>query len=202
MVSLFDKENSIPGKSCHFNDGNLFTIHGSHNDDESLAYLVNSMTNLISVEKDKDFDPFEDGKVVRKGGTHPNLTLAALMGGKPQANKFNQEVPLIEHENIIRKWSPTTEIKDIGSRLSLQLLGRVETLCGCRFEQASDSADLWIKADREQDIMKAMVKLKQINKMIVSLSPRLPGLECLLMDLSMAKIPHKVSSADVSRSTK
>ena len=202
MVSLFDKEDSIPGKSCHFDDGNLFTIHGSHNDDESLAYLVNSMTNLISVEKDKDFDPFEDGKIVRKEGTHPSLTLAALRGGKLQANRFNQEVPLIEHENIIRKWSPNSEIKDIGSRLSFQLLGRVENLCGCRFEQASDSADLWIKADREQDVVNAMVKLKRLDKMMVNLSSLLPGLECLLMDLSMAKTPHKVSSADVSRSTK
>ena len=171
MVSLFNKENSIPGKSCHFHDGNLFTIHGSHNDDESLASLVNSMTNRISVEKYKDLDPFEDGKIVRKGGTHPSLTLAALMGGNPQANRFNREVPLIEQENIIRKWSPTSEIKDTGSRLSFQLLGRVENLCGCRFEQASDSADLWIKADREQDIAKAVMKLKQLNKMMVIFSP-------------------------------
>ena len=202
MVSLFDKEISIPGKSCRFNDGNLFTIHGSHNDDESLAYLVNSMTNLISVEKDKELDPFEDAKIVRKGGTLPSLTLAALMGGNPQANRFSREVPLIEHENIIRKWSPTNEMKDIGSRLSFELLGRVENLCGCRFEQASDSADLWIKADREQDIARAMVKLKRLNKMLVSFSPLLPGLEYSRLDLSMAKIPHKLSSADASRSTK
>ena len=199
---MFNKENSILGKSCHFNDGNLFTIHGSHNDDDSLAYLVNSMTNLISVEKDKDLDPFEDAKIVRKGGTHPNLTLAALMGLNPQANRFNREVPLIEHENIIRKWSPMSEIKDIGPRLSFELLGRVEKLCGCRFEQASDSADLWIKADREQDITQAMVKLKRLSKMMVKPSPLLPGLEHSLMDLSMAEIPHKLSSADVSRSTK
>ena len=202
MVSLFNKENSIPGRSCDFNDGNLFTIHGSHNDDESLAYLVNSMISLISIEKDKDLDPFEDRKIARKGGTHPSLTLAALMGGNPQANRCNREVPLIEHENIIRKWSPTSETKDIGSRLSFELLGRVENLCGCRFEQASDSADLWIRADREQDIAKAMVKLKRLNKMMVNFSPLLPGLEFLLMDLSMAKTPHKLSGADVSRSTK
>ena len=202
MVSLFNEENSIRGRSCDFNDGNLFTIHGSHNDDESLAFLVNSMINLISVEKDKDLDPFEDRKIVRKGGTHPSLTLAALMGETPQANRCNWEVPLIEHENIIRKWSPTSEIKDIRSRLSFELLGRVEKLCGCRFEQASDSADLWIKADREQDIAKAMVKLKRLNKMMVSFSPLLPGLGFPLMDLSMAKIPHKLSGADVSRSTK
>ena len=182
MVSLFNRENSIPGKSCHFNDGSLFTIHGSHNDDESLAYLVNSMTNLISVEKDKDLDPFEDAKIVRKGGTHPSLTLAALMGGNPQANRLNREVPLIEHENIIRKWSPTSEVKDVGSRLSFELLGRLENLCGCRFEQASNSADLWIKADREQDIAQAMVKLTRLDKMIVSFSPLLPGLEYSLMN--------------------
>ena len=202
MISLFNKENSIPGRSCQFNDGNLFTIHGSHNDDESLAYLVNSMTNLIFVEKDKDLDPFEDGKIVRKRGTHPSLTLAALMGGNPQANRFNREVPLIEHENIIRKWSPTSEIKDNGSRLSFELLGRVENLCGCRFEQASDSADLWIKADREQDIAKAMEKLKRLNKMMVSFSCLLPGLDFSLTGLSMAKMPHNLSSADISRSTK
>ena len=160
------------------------------------------MTNLISVEKDRDLDPFEDAKIVRKGGTHPNLTLAALMGENPQANRFNREGPLIEHENIIRKWSPTSEIKDIGSRLSFELLERVEKLCGCRFEQASDSVGLWIKADREQDIAQAMVKLKRLSKMMVKSSLLLPGLEHSLMDLSMAKIRNKLSGADVSRSTK
>ncbi len=56
-------------------------------------------------------DLFEDEKVIRKGGTHPKLTLAALIEKRMQNIKPNREVPLIEHENITRKWSPTRESK-------------------------------------------------------------------------------------------
>lgn len=199
------RENTTSDISCHFNDGDFFTIHGSHNNDESLACLVNSIRNLISVEKEKELEPFEDEKIVRKGATHPSLTLAALTEEKTQAIKPSREVPLIEHEVIVRKWSPSSESKELGSKLSLQLLGRIGNLCGCRIEQASDSADLLIKADREQDIEKGILKLKRLNKMMVSLSPLPVGFEPLLIDSSMAQTPCKLhwkSIADVSRSMK
>ncbi len=145
------------------------------------------MRDYISVEMNKKPDLFEDEKVIRKGGTHPKLTLAALIEKRMQTIKPNREVPLIEHENITRKWSPTSESKELGLELSLQLLGRIGNLCGCRIEQASDSADLLIKADRKQDLEKGISKLERLDKMMVRLLPLLIGFGPLLMDSNMAQ---------------
>lgn len=142
------------------------------------------------MEKNKKPDLFEEEKIIRKGGTHPSLIRAAVMEAaltdkRMQAIK-NGEGPLIEHENIIRKWSPSGESKEVGSKLSLQLLGRIGNFCGCSIEHASDSADLWIKADREQDIEKGISKLERVNKMMVSLFPVPIGFGPLLTDSTMA----------------
>ena len=154
---------------CHLNDRNVFTIHASREDDEILACLVNSIRNFISKEKDHEPDVFEDQKITRISGTHPSSALAALTEKSMQAMKRDGGVHLIEHENIIRKWLPSIESKELRSKLGLQLLGRIEHLCGCRIEHTNDSAGLLLKADREQDVEKSISKLERLNKMMVCL---------------------------------
>lgn len=146
------------------------------------------------MEKNKEPDLFEDQRMVRKAGTHSNSTLAALIEKRMQVIKPNNGLTLIEHENIIRKWSPSSESKELGLKLSLQLLGRIENLCGCRIEQASDSAELLIKADREQDIEKGARKLERLNKMMVSLFPLAIGFEPLLLGPTMAQTLYQLTS--------
>ena len=155
-------------------------IHAPHNDDESPAHLVHTVKNFISVERDRKSDLFEDEKVIRKGGSHPSFTLAASVENRMRIQS-QEGAPLIEHENIIRKWSPSSEIKELGSKLSSQLLCRVGSLCGCRIEQASDSAHFLIKADTELDVEKGTLKLERLNKMMVSLFPLSIGFEPLLL---------------------
>lgn len=99
----------------------------------------------------------------------------------------NRELPLITHEKIIRRWSPSRENKGLELKSSLQLLERIGNLCRCRIEQANESADFLIKADREQDIKKGVSKLKRVNKITVSLVSLPIGLETLLIDSTMAK---------------
>lgn len=147
---------------------------------------MNSIRTFISVEKNEEPDLFEDEKIIRKDGTHPSFTLATWTEKTMQAIKANGQIPLIEHENIIRKWSPSSESKELGSKLSLQLLGRIGNLCGCRVEHASDSAGLMIMADRDKNIEKAISKLERLNKMMVSLFPLSIGFEPLLVDSTMA----------------
>lgn len=106
--------------------------------------------------------------------------------------KSNGESSLIEHENIIRKWSPSSESKELESKLSLQLLGRIGNLCGCRIEHANDSVNLLIKADKEQDIEKAISKLKQVNKMMVSLIPLPICFEPCFIHSTLAQPPRKL----------
>ena len=147
---------------------------------------MNSIRNFISSEKNQEPDVFEDKKITRISGTHPSLELAALTQTRMQAIKLDGEVPLIEHENIIRKWSPSIENRGLGPKLSLQLLGRIGNLCGCRIEHANDSADLLLKADREQDIEKGISKLERLNKMMVSVFP-LPGFKSLFISATMTQ---------------
>lgn len=99
----------------------------------------------------------------------------------------NRELPLITHEKIIRRWSPSRENKGLELKSSLQLLERIEIICRCRIEQANESADFLIKADREQDIKKGFSKLKRVNKITVSLVSLPIGLETLLIDSTMAQ---------------
>ena len=167
-------------RSCHFDGGNVFTIRVSHGDDESLASLLRSIKGSISASKNQEPDLLEDDNITRISGTHPGLTFAAQTKTRIQTLKPNGELPLIEHENITRKWSPGSENKGLGLELSPQLLGWIGNLCGCRIEHASDSAEFLIKADRERDIDKGILKLERVNKMTVSLAGRLrtltPGL--------------------------
>lgn len=165
---------------------------------------MNSVKGFISQEEEKESDIFEDKKILRKDGTHPSLTLAATIERRMQVNNPNVEVALIEHENIIRKWSPSSESKGLGLKLNLQLLGRIESLCGCRIEQASDSADFLIKADRVRDIERGMSKLERLDKMMVSLLPQQIGFEALLIDSTMGQILIRLWNpiADLSRSMK
>ena len=167
IVSSF-KRGSSSDASCHFTDSNVFTIHTSRKDEEVLNRLVDSVRTFISAEKDHEPDLFEDKKVTRISGTHPSSALAALTEKRMQATKRDDEAPLIEHENIIRKWSPSTESKELGLRFPLRLLGRIERLCGCRIEHANDSADMLLKADREPDVEKGISKLERLNRMMVS----------------------------------
>lgn len=149
---------------------------------------MNSIRDFISAEKNQDPDVFEDRKITRISGTHPSsLALAALPSTRMQTIKLNGEVPLIEHENVIRKWSPNTESRGLGPTLGLQLLGAVGNLCGCRIEHANNSADLLLKADREQDIEKAISKLERLNKMMVSLFPLPLDFDSLLTSATMTQ---------------
>lgn len=88
-------------------------------------------------------DVFEDEKIIRKGGIYRSLNLFSCFWKGKEVIKFHDEVPIIELENIIRRCSSSSERKEARSRLSLQPLGRVESLCGCRIEQASDSTGCW-----------------------------------------------------------
>ena len=180
-----------PDTSCQFHDGQYFTIDVPHNDDKSLAYLASSIGDFILGEKNKEPDMFDEKKITRKDETCPSLTRAAvteaaLTDKRMQVNNSNYREPLIEHENIIRKWSPSSESRELGSKSSLQLLGRIGDVCGCHIEQASDSADLWIKADTEQDIERGVSKLERLNKMMVSRFPVLIGFASLLAEPTMA----------------
>lgn len=148
---------------------------------------MNSIRNFISAEKNQNPDVFEDRKITRISGTHPSLALAALTSTRMQTVKLNGELPLIEHENIIRNWSPSTESRVLGPRLGLQLLGRIGNLCGCRIEHANNSADLLLKADREQDIEKGISKLERLNKMMVSLFPLPLHFDSLLISATMTQ---------------
>lgn len=130
---------------------------------------MKSIAICISVEKNQQPELFEYEKITRISGTHPSLTLAASTEERMQANKPISAIPLIEHENIIRRWSPSGERNEVGSKLSVQLLGMIGDLCGCRIEHVGNSADLFLKADREQDTHKGISKLEHVNKMMVSL---------------------------------
>ena len=146
-------------------------INASQNDDESLTCLVHSIKNVISMEKDRKLEPFEDEKISRISGTHESLLRAALPEKRMQAMMSNGQGSLIEHESIIRRWCPSTESKELGLQINLQLLGKVGDLCGCRVEHVIDSADLLVKADREQDIDNGILKLERLDKMMVSSFP-------------------------------
>ena len=166
----------------------MFTIHDSREDDEVLACLVNSIRGFISAEKNHEPDLFEDKKITRISGTHPSSALAALSEKRMQAMDHHNETALIEHENIIRKWLPSTESKELGLRFSLHLLGRIERLCGCRIEHANDSTDMLLKADKEQDVEKGISKLERLNKMMVSLFLLSKGLEPFLTSSSTSQV--------------
>ena len=137
---------------------------------------MNAIRHFISAEKNNEPDLFEDKKITRISGTHPSSALAALTEKRVQAMRRDNEAPLIEHENIIRKWLPSTESKELGLEINILLLGRIERLCGCRIEHANDSADMLLKADREQDVEKGISKLEQLNRMMVSLFLLFKGL--------------------------
>ena len=180
----------------------MFTVHASREDDEVLACLVKSIRTFISAEKNHEPDLFEDKKITRISGTHESSALAALTEKRMQAMKHDNKPSLIEHENIIRKWLPSTESKEIGLGFKLGLLGRIERLCGCRIEHASDSAEILLKADRVQDVEKGISKLERLNKMMVSLLLLSKGLEPILLAQQHRKsgIIHQMSIADVPRS--
>lgn len=154
------------------------------------------------MEVSKERDLLEDEKIFRKSGTHPSLTLAASIEKSMQAIKSDSGFALIEHENIIRRWSPSTESKELGSKLSLQILGRIGTLCGCRIEQASDSADLVIKADTEQDLEKGILKLERLNKMKVGSHIHYCWVPTFCFRLNNDPMPIPDAITDVSRSVK
>lgn len=59
--------------------------------------------NLISIEKNKEPDLFEDEKIIRKDRTNASLTLTALFLTRMHAIEPIGELPLIEHEKIIQK---------------------------------------------------------------------------------------------------
>ena len=191
------KRKSTSNAGCHFTDGSVFIIHASREDDEVLNCLVESIRMFISAEKNHEPDLFEDKKITRISGTHPRSALAALTEKRMQAMKHDDEAPLIEHENIIRKWSPSTESKELGLRFPLRLLGRIERLCGCRIEHANDSADLVLKADREPDVEKGMSKLERLNRMMVSLFLFSKGLEPSLTGSTTSPVGY--TSPDVYR---
>lgn len=196
IVSSFKRKSSSDA-DCHINDGNVFTIHASREDDEVLNCLVDSIRTFISAEKNHEPDLFEDKKVTRISGTHPSSALAALTEKRMQAMKHDDEGSLIEHENIIRKWVPSTESKELGLRFNVRLLGRIERLCGCRIEHANDSADMLLKADREPDVEKGISKLERLNKMMVSLYLFSQGLEPFFTGSTASPVGY--TSADVYR---
>ena len=159
------------------------------------------MREFISVEVNKKPDWLKDEMVIRLSGTHPSLTLAASMEKRMQAIKADS-VALIEHENIIRRWSSSSESRELGLKLSLQLLGRIGTLCGCRIERADDSADLLIKADTEQDIEKGILKLERLYKMKVGSHLHYDSLRTFCPWINYDPMPILHAITDVSRSMK
>ena len=163
---------------------------------------MNCMRNFISVEVSKEPDLLEDEKIIRKSGTHPSLTLTASIEKSMQAIKSDSGLALIEHENIIRRWSPSIESKELGSKLSVQILGRIGTLCGCRIEQASDSADLMIKADTEQDLERGILKLERLNKVKVRSHLHYYWAPIFCSSLNNDPMPMLDAITDVSRSVK
>ena len=193
------KENSKPNTSCHSKDDNHFVINAPHNDDESVIYLMTCMREFIAVEVNKERDWLEDEMVVRLSGTHPSLTLAASMEKRMQAIKADSTA-LIEHDNIIRTCSPSIESREHGLKLSLPLLGRIGTLCGCRIERADDSADLLIKADTEQDTEKGILKLERLNKMKVGPHLHYDSLRTFFPRSNDDAMPILDAITDVSRS--
>lgn len=52
---------------------------------------MESIKSLISIERKKVHDLFEDEKIIRKGGNHPSLKLAALIEKEMHAIKPNRE---------------------------------------------------------------------------------------------------------------
>ena len=146
---------------------------------------MDSIKSFISAEKNHEPDLFEDKKIIRISGTHPSSALAAMT--EKRMHPMN-EAPLIEHENIVRKWFPSTESKELGLRFNLRLLGRIERLCVCRIEHADDSADMLLKADREQDVEKGISKLERLNKMMVSLFLLSKGLEPFLTGSTTSQV--------------
>ena len=149
---------------------------------------MDSIKSFISAEKNHEPDLFEDKKIIRISGTHPSSALAALTEKRIHPMKRDNEALLIEHENIIRKWFPSTESKELGLRFNLRLLGRIERLCVCRIEHADDSADMLLKADREQDAEKCISKLERLNKMMVSLFLLSKGLEPFLTGSTTSQV--------------
>ena len=149
---------------------------------------MNSIKTFISAEKNNEPDLFDDKKITRIIGTHPSSALATMTEKRMQAMKRHNEAPLIEHENIIRTWLPSIESKEVGPRFNTRLLGKIERLCGCRIEHADDSADMLLKADREQDVERGISKLERLNKMMVSLLLLSKGLEPFLTGSSTSQV--------------
>lgn len=81
----------------------------------------------------------------------------------------NSDVFLIEHEIVTRTWTPEHKSGYIGLRLEDDALGKIGALCNCRLVHTeSKSVDVMIKGDYEEDIQKAISKLRVVNGLAVS----------------------------------
>ena len=185
------KKNSISDTKCHFHDGNIFTIGVSHNDNESLVSILNSVQYFVSMSKYPQPGLFvdEDEKVTRTRGTVLNSTRSASTDMRIQAVKRDGERPLIEFKDIIRIWSPSSEVK---SKFSLPLMERIGDLCRCRIEHDCDSTNILIKAGREQDVERSISKLELLNKMMVSFFSLRGGFARSSIDSAMAQTPCRL----------
>jgi len=75
---------------------------------------------------------------------------------------------LIEYQNIVRTWVPSKSGRDIGARVSDQMLSMIGGLCNCRIERLDESrSDVTLRGDTEQDIEKALLKLRVADEAAV-----------------------------------
>ncbi len=86
-------------------------------------------------------------------------------------NESNNDVFLIEHETITRTWTPDRKGGFINLRSKDHALGKIGTLCHCRLVHIDpESESIIIRGDCEEDIEKAISKLRVVDKAAVSLN--------------------------------
>ena len=78
---------------------------------------------------------------------------------------------LIVHEPITKTWCPPRDGKFVKQVFIVQLIRDIETVTGCRVELSETSSQLTIRGDIEENVDRAIKKLKAIDKSHVSTLP-------------------------------
>ena len=103
----------------------------------------------------------KEPRVTRVRGTNPKATKEESVKMATSQEELSSDNLLIEFQNITRTWVPSKNGRDIGARVSDQILSMIGDLCNCRIERLDESrSDVTLRGDTEQDIEKALLKLR------------------------------------------
>ena len=75
---------------------------------------------------------------------------------------------LIEHETVKRTWTPDQSGREIGSKISDNVIQKIGSLCSCRIDWTNKAVpDIEVKGDNEEDVGRAISKLGVMDKVEV-----------------------------------